>query len=222
MSGWLLRSPFGQKRAGITLLELLIVIAIVGILTATLLAVIPRVKEQARIANCISNLGQIGRAMIMYRNDWEQAWPMTLTANYDGDPKGGFHSIGGGLSDNYLREREVFLCRSDPHLRQILGIPPPFVNSSYIYLLGFGPEFSGRGSYTIIHRQNQLKQEKIRDFLLKYGEEAIIVEDPHHYLAEPIESRLQVVLLADSSVKKMDYMSVLRQMRDISLPTGGR
>jgi prepilin-type N-terminal cleavage/methylation domain-containing protein/prepilin-type processing-associated H-X9-DG protein len=52
-----------------TLIELLLVIAIIGLLAALLLPTLGRVKESGRATGCLSNLHQIGLALQMYVDD---------------------------------------------------------------------------------------------------------------------------------------------------------
>lgn len=61
-----------MKNRGFTLLELLLVIAVIAMLAGLLLAGITQAKEAARSAACKSNLRQIGFALQMYLGDFEE------------------------------------------------------------------------------------------------------------------------------------------------------
>src|SRR2546426_860314 len=61
-----------QRRQGFTLIELLVVIAIIAILAAILFPVFAQAREKARQAMCLSNMKQIGQAMLMYGQDYDE------------------------------------------------------------------------------------------------------------------------------------------------------
>lgn len=64
-----------RKRCGFTLIELLVVIAIIAILAAILFPVFAQAREQARKTACLSNMRQIGTAISMYTQDYDEKWP---------------------------------------------------------------------------------------------------------------------------------------------------
>jgi prepilin-type N-terminal cleavage/methylation domain-containing protein/prepilin-type processing-associated H-X9-DG protein len=68
-----------EKRKGFTLIELLVVIAIIAILAAILFPVFSRAREAARKSACLSNTKQLGQALAMYVQDWDECLPTMET-----------------------------------------------------------------------------------------------------------------------------------------------
>lgn len=65
-----------QRKRGFTLIELLVVIAIISILASILFPVFARARENARRAGCLSNLKQLGLAMMQYTQDFDEQLPV--------------------------------------------------------------------------------------------------------------------------------------------------
>jgi prepilin-type N-terminal cleavage/methylation domain-containing protein/prepilin-type processing-associated H-X9-DG protein len=112
-----------DKRAGFTLIELLVVIAIIAILAAILFPVFAQAREKARQVACMSNEKQIGTAVLMYLQDYDETYPaidldVTSAANApilplpDGRKYQGL--MGWALQYfPYIKSKDVFVCPND-------------------------------------------------------------------------------------------------------------
>ncbi len=65
----------GKRRFAFTLIELLVVIAIIAILAALLMPTLSLAKEKARRIKCMSNLKQIGNALLAYAGENRDTLP---------------------------------------------------------------------------------------------------------------------------------------------------
>ncbi|MBM3475892.1 MAG: DUF1559 domain-containing protein [Armatimonadetes bacterium] len=101
-----------RQPAGFTLIELLVVIAIIAILAAILFPVFARAREKARQTSCLSNLKQIGLALMMYDQDYDEALP---PAYIDYDQSGGYSDLDLSWRASilpYCKNKAMFICPS--------------------------------------------------------------------------------------------------------------
>ena len=90
---------------GFTLVEILIVIAILGVLAGLLFPVFARARESGRRASCASNLKQIGVAISLYASDNNQTYP-----SIEG-PRAFCTWL--NYIDPYVKNSQIFQCPSN-------------------------------------------------------------------------------------------------------------
>ncbi len=111
-----------RKETAFTLIELLTVIAIIGILAAILIPVTRTVREQANRASCQSNVRQQILAMLLFAEDHEDnaGTPPERVQRVGGNPVAGYWWVTGATHDNaplslypdYVEDLELFICPS--------------------------------------------------------------------------------------------------------------
>lgn len=104
-----------------TLIELLVVIAIIAILAAILFPVFAKARERAKQTTCVSNLKQMGLAIISYADDNEDVLPQA-TFLYSSTPT--LSTSLPNVLSTYTKSREVFQCPSDAGNRRFSAMLP--------------------------------------------------------------------------------------------------
>jgi prepilin-type N-terminal cleavage/methylation domain-containing protein/prepilin-type processing-associated H-X9-DG protein len=119
-----------------TLIELLVVIAIIAILAAILFPVFAQARDRARMSACVSNMRQIGTAMMLYVQDYDETYPYCRfhgalplgSAARPGTDKGLHIDSWRNAIAPYLKNVDVLSCPSNPNNRAEVGsiatLPP--------------------------------------------------------------------------------------------------
>lgn len=104
------------SRRGFTLIELLVVIAIIAILAAILFPVFAQAKVAGKRTACLSNMRQIGVALVMYADDNSDAFPESTHFSGGQDNRSWIFSLA-----PYVKNcDEIRICPADPNGRQRL------------------------------------------------------------------------------------------------------
>lgn len=103
-----------REQVGLTLVETLVVIAIIAVIAGIILAALAQARESARQTDCASNLRQIGQALHMYASDWDDYSPPFSTR----DRSGGTDQLFVKAIGSYVRGSGIWFCPSDRYLGQ--------------------------------------------------------------------------------------------------------
>ena len=124
------RSTRGGPTA-FTLIELLVVIAIIGVLTATVLPVILQARGRAAQTSCLSNMRQLGMAMLTYTQDFDEQTPTGRLFPFLGTSP--INTGWAGRVYPYAKSTDVFHCPADGTVANVTpsGSPVPLYSVSY-------------------------------------------------------------------------------------------
>jgi prepilin-type N-terminal cleavage/methylation domain-containing protein/prepilin-type processing-associated H-X9-DG protein len=158
-------TPAGTTRH-FTLIELLIVIAIIAILAGMMLPALQRAREAGKSSNCMGNLRQLGTMLQQYTlnsQDWfctasdpnGDRWDVDEDATYSGKGITGKGILLRGLTGKSANQSKVFLCPSVPGLFNASYAGSPFAGYGYNEFLGAELSYGGtyRGTRTILVRK---------------------------------------------------------------------
>lgn len=100
-----------RRTHGFTIIELLVVLAIIGLLAGMLLPALQSIKEKARQAQCKSNLKQIGLGLAAYHTAYDR-YPNSAGAAF----------LGALYATDHVPDSRAFICPSsqDPNSDTLL------------------------------------------------------------------------------------------------------
>lgn len=128
--------------AGFTITELLVVMAIIGVLAAIVFPVVIKTKESARTTECLSNMRQLGLGLLVYLDENDARFPSAVpwgSPGYWAQPEQGSQKtvqellipyVPNGMhlgKDGLYTKPGVFCCPSDvgvPTGKPVNGVPP--------------------------------------------------------------------------------------------------
>src|SRR6266404_4497759 len=111
-----------HSRFAFTLVELLVILAILGVVVWLLLPMLNNAREKDNRIGCASNLRQIGIALLAYASDHEGHLPTADDNNVNNAPAY-WYTV---LTKNNYTSRNVFQCPTDKVPRTV-----PFEPRSY-------------------------------------------------------------------------------------------
>jgi prepilin-type processing-associated H-X9-DG protein len=146
-----------------TLVELLIIIAIISILASLLLPALKTAKEKVNEIDCASKLKQLGAAFIMYVSDYNDCLPPHSFTNSEGTKTWpplikGFlgleyvsynTSAGGYENPEAIKNSRPFLCSSDK---------TPYKIASWV-----NPRDCSKGSYAYPRFMSEVRMSRLKE-----------------------------------------------------------
>ena len=132
-----------MTRRGVTLLEVLIVIATVVLLVSLVIPIWGAARQHAQRINCVSNLKQISVGFRLWANDNNDKFPWELTPEQGGarnEPLPTLAARSFGLTSNELNTPKLLVCPSDR--QRVRATNWVIGNANVSYFVGVGASMS--------------------------------------------------------------------------------
>jgi len=122
-----------------------VVIAIIAILAAILFPVFAQAKQSAKQAQCMSNERNLGLAMVLYQNDYDDTFSL---AAYGTETS---FLLWHDLLDPYVKNKQIWLCPGSRLAeRDLAGGPTSHFGYNVGYLTTFAQDFSNANNHTAV------------------------------------------------------------------------
>ena len=118
---------YRKPRHAFTLIELLIVIAIIALLAAILFPVFQRARESARRASCQSNLKQIGLGIAQYLQDYDEKYPSVYDGQTNQISANGLYYWPYAILP-YTKSNQLYKCPNENTANAVSYLANSFVN----------------------------------------------------------------------------------------------
>ncbi|MEP0766001.1 MAG: type II secretion system protein, partial [Fimbriimonadia bacterium] len=194
-----------------TLVEILVVVAILAVLAAIVYVLMSPAREKGRQTSCISNLRQIGVAVAMYRSDYEGTRGEGRASSGSGSNiwvRLGVPPLPFALLDaRYVTNKRIFECPHDPEVKRVPRRERVFSYSWCPLPCTFYPDMERA---VPCEASNRLYREK--------GERMVLALDENHWYyhyyspSDPLEKRLKLrigmLLRLDGSVERRNLSDI--------------
>ncbi|HKS38257.1 MAG TPA: prepilin-type N-terminal cleavage/methylation domain-containing protein [Verrucomicrobiae bacterium] len=169
-------APFVRRSLSLafTLIELLIVIAVIAILASLLLPALARAKERTRQVACLSNIRQIDLGFRLYLSEHHDRFPdrrdLKTSLGYrpwtswpPSDPRGGWAAI---VLSNQLGNDAIWMCPGT--------LAPPLRDATQAVQVARPPDHRSRVSYWLWRFDRTNDPVEIDNFWGKTPEQALV------------------------------------------------
>jgi prepilin-type N-terminal cleavage/methylation domain-containing protein len=159
-------------RRAFTLIELLVVIAIIAILAAILFPVFAQAKTAAKATAGVSNVKQMGTAIVLYQNDYDDNFPLAAYGTADG----GF-SLWHDHLDPYVKNKDVWHCPgSAVSTKDTTGAVTSHWGYNVRHLTTFALDFSNANDHRAV---NVSQVEQVSETIVLLAAKASIKNSPY-------------------------------------------
>jgi prepilin-type N-terminal cleavage/methylation domain-containing protein/prepilin-type processing-associated H-X9-DG protein len=200
----------GQRRSegGFTLIELLVVISIIATLASIIFPTFSKAREKAREIQCASNLSQIGKALMMYMQDYDGTF--LLYGYTKGGGEWSPYQFGSAVFDlqPYVKDWRIFRCPTFPEQGPL---PPDYQEEEpsdpiQVFRVTSGnKEKEYRSDYSL--NLGGYPKGKVLDLVATYSSNCALMAD---YPSCPTGTSVRhtggiVILFADGHVKRYSF-----------------